>query len=295
MQFSLTRLLRHQHIIGALFLFLLGWSLVSNASEEALQNFRDTFPQLSDSQLLNMVGAGDRLAELELAMRLSEGRGSFVENPSEALLWYNRAARQGTNARELAGSLSVTVDQLPLPAIRNVGVNGTRGGVQSNSPPQAVISASVASGPAPLSVTFDASSSTDDTGITLYSWVLDDGTSSNQVQISTTYQVPGNYPVTLVVMDAAGSIDRTSGVITVLAPLDNLPVASFDASATSVDGSSLAVTFTSTASDDLGIEFFSWDLGDGTVADTAIVDHVYAAGGTYEVALTVTDLSLIHI
>ena len=70
MQFSLTRLLRHQHIIGALFLFLLGWSLVSNASEEALQNFRDTFPQLSDSQLLNMVGAGDRLAELELACLL---------------------------------------------------------------------------------------------------------------------------------------------------------------------------------------------------------------------------------
>ena len=129
MQFSLIRLLRHQPIIGALSLFLLGWSLSANASEEALQDYRNTFPQLSDSQLLNRVGAGDRLAELELAIRLSEGRGTFVEKPTEALLWCNRAARQGVNARELAGSLSVTVDQLPLPVVRNVGVDGTRGGV----------------------------------------------------------------------------------------------------------------------------------------------------------------------
>lgn len=293
MQILLEKLVRHRSGIVAILLFLAGFASIPNVAAQTavqtLQDFRTTFPQLSESQLINRIGAGDPLAELELAVRLSEGRGSFAKNSSAALRWYNRAARQGANAREFAGSLPVTVDQLPLPVIRNVGVDGARGGVQSNLAPQAVINASVLSGAAPLTVAFDASSSTDDSGIILYSWVLGDGTSSNQVQTGTTYQEPGNYPVTLVVMDAAGRIDRTSGVITVLPPLDSPPVASFDASLTSVNENSLALTFVSTASDDLGIELFSWDLGDGTVADTATVDHIYTVGGTYDVALTVTD------
>ena len=162
MQLLLDRLCRHRQIIVAISLFFTGFALIPSVVAQTLQDYRNTFPQLSESQLLNRIGSGDPLAELELAVRLSEGRGSFSENSSAALLWYNRAARQGANAREFSGSLPVTVDQLPLPVIRNVGVDGARGGVQSNQAPQAVINASVLSGAAPLAVTFDASSSTDD-------------------------------------------------------------------------------------------------------------------------------------
>jgi PKD repeat protein len=34
---------------------------------------------------------------------------------------------------------------------------------------------------------------------------------------------------------------------------------------------------------------YAWDLGDGTTATSALVDHTYAAAGTYTVRLTVTD------
>ena len=34
---------------------------------------------------------------------------------------------------------------------------------------------------------------------------------------------------------------------------------------------------------------FSWDLGDGTIKDGAVVEHTYTAGNTYLVTLTITD------
>ncbi len=283
-------MLRH-YFSGLFSLFLIGYSLASSASEQAQLDFLNTYPPLSESGLLNSVGERDRLAELELSVRLSESRGSFVENPSEALRWYNRAARYGTRARDLQGNLSITVDQLPLPVIRSIGDgdgNGSGNG-QTNQAPQAIINASVLTGPAPLRIDFDASASTDDTGITVYNWLLGNGESANQAQTSTTYQEPGEYRVALVVMDSTGRLSRTSSIVTVLPPLDRPPIAAFDSGATPGVGNTLGITFSSTASDDFGITSFSWDLGDGTLANTEFVEHLYTSGGTYDVVLTVTD------
>jgi len=129
-------MLRH-YFSGLFSLFLIGYSLASSASEQAQLDFLNTYPPLSESGLLNSVGERDRLAELELSVRLSESRGSFVENPSEALRWYNRAARYGTRARDLQGNLSITVDQLPLPVIRSIGDgdgNGSGNGQTNQAP-----------------------------------------------------------------------------------------------------------------------------------------------------------------
>jgi PKD repeat protein len=67
-----------------------------------------------------------------------------------------------------------------------------------NDIPEAGFSASVASGYAPLNVSFDGSFSTDsDDGITSYNWQFGDGSISNGQTISHIYQFPGTYTAIL--------------------------------------------------------------------------------------------------
>jgi PKD repeat protein len=73
-------------------------------------------------------------------------------------------------------------------------------------PPVALAQAtSPTSGPAPLSVTFKGDGSSDPDGvIAAYDWDFGDGTGSTLANPSKTYQTPGTYPVTLVVLDNTG-------------------------------------------------------------------------------------------
>jgi glucose/arabinose dehydrogenase len=83
-----------------------------------------------------------------------------------------------------------------------------------NSPPVAHASASPTSGPAPLTVNFDGTGSTDPDGDRLtYAWDLDgDGQydDSTQAQPSHTFASPGTYDVGLKVMDSEGASDTDS-------------------------------------------------------------------------------------
>ncbi len=64
------------------------------------------------------------------------------------------------------------------------------------------------------------------------------------------------------------------------------PVAGFTFS---VDHDTLTVTFADTSTDDGDIVGHAWDFGDGTTSEEAAPVKTYAAAGTYEVSLTVTD------
>jgi PKD repeat protein/RNA polymerase subunit RPABC4/transcription elongation factor Spt4 len=64
-------------------------------------------------------------------------------------------------------------------------------------------------------VTFSAASSTDNVGITSYSWNFGDGSTGTGVTASHTYATAGTYTVTLTVGDAAGNSDTVTIVITV--------------------------------------------------------------------------------
>ncbi len=70
------------------------------------------------------------------------------------------------------------------------------------------------------------------------------------------------------------------------APGNQVPVADF-----SVVCDNLDCSFDGSGSNDAdgSIASFSWDLGEGTSASTTTVDHSFAAAGTYNVTLTVTD------
>lgn len=92
----------------------------------------------------------------------------------------------------------------------------------ANRAPTAAISSSVSVGLAPLTVTFSGSNSTDpDPGDVVigYEWNLGNGPEGESVvQLTRSFAQPGNYTVTLTVVDLFGAQATTSVAITVLAP-----------------------------------------------------------------------------
>jgi len=136
-------------------------------------------------------------------------------------------------------------------------------------------------------VTFDASASYDPDGfIVSYVWDFGDGNTGSGVVVTLVYTTHGTYTVTLTVTDNDGLTDSTTAQITVYAP----PVASFTYSPPAPLAGEL-VTFDASASYDPDgiIVSYNWDFGDGSTGTGMILDHTYAAAGTYTVNLSVTD------
>ena len=83
----------------------------------------------------------------------------------------------------------------------------------TSSPPVALFSASTVNGPAPLSVNFDASASTDADGDTLsYFWDFGDGTNATGVTTSHVYTSSAEFIVTLTVNDGLQSDQATTSI-----------------------------------------------------------------------------------
>ncbi len=97
-----------------------------------------------------------------------------------------------------------------------------------NERPVAIIEASVKSGPAPLSVNFNAASSYDPDGVIAeYDWDFGNGQRSQDAEARVVFQEPGKYTVTLEVRDEKGATDTQSTVISAAEPpveLDFQPI-----------------------------------------------------------------------
>ncbi|MEZ4776430.1 MAG: PKD domain-containing protein [Bacteroidia bacterium] len=86
-----------------------------------------------------------------------------------------------------------------------------------NVAPVAALSSDITSGIVPVTVNFDASTSTDSDGvIAAYSWDFGDGNSATGVTASHTYTTSGNYLVVLTVTDDSSATDTASITISVL-------------------------------------------------------------------------------
>ncbi|MCS7240298.1 MAG: PKD domain-containing protein [Candidatus Bipolaricaulota bacterium] len=170
-------------------------------------------------------------------------------------------------------------------------------------PLEARLTATPASGPAPLSVTFSAAGSTGP----IVSFTLDfetdgivDYTGTDiTLPISHTYTAAGVYTATLTVVDAQGRSDSATVTITVTAP----PTTSVSLGAIPASGPApLEVNFWAViqAAPGRRIKHIALDYdGDGTAEDEADVDfesynmfignYEYTEPGNYTAVLTVTD------
>jgi PKD repeat protein len=137
-------------------------------------------------------------------------------------------------------------------------------------------------------VKFDGTGSSDNVGIVKYSWNFGDG--STNITGGTTshiYNKPGNYTVLLNVTDAVGHWNQKS--LWVLVKDISPPVATAQASNTTIRKNK-SIDFNSTGShDNVGIVSYSWEFGDGTTAEGPTATHQYKKAGIYTVNLTVKD------
>ncbi len=89
---------------------------------------------------------------------------------------------------------------------------------QANMSPIAGVSAAPESGPAPLTVHFDASSSGDPDGtVVSYAWDLGDGSTALGEELDYTFGSPGEYTVVLTIVDDQGATDTAATEIAVQA------------------------------------------------------------------------------
>jgi PKD repeat protein len=138
-----------------------------------------------------------------------------------------------------------------------------------------------------LTCTF-ADQSTDDVGVTAWSWDFGDGNTSTEQHPNHVYEASGDYMVVLTVENAeqgTDSVFRTVNVTDSSPPPNDPPVAAF-----SILCTELSCTYTDQSTDgDGSVVAWSWDFGDGDTSATQNPSHTYAADGTYTVTLTVTD------
>src|SRR5260221_12518972 len=90
--------------------------------------------------------------------------------------------------------LGLIAGELLILSLLQTGWGGGGGGSSPPAPPAATASASTTKGTAPLSVSFDASKSTDPQSLPLtYVWTFGDGTTSTHATVSHVYQKHGNF------------------------------------------------------------------------------------------------------
>ena len=153
-------------------------------------------------------------------------------------------------------------------------------------PPNVLPTAAFTSGANRLAATFDGTTSSDTDGtIASYAWDFGDGTTGTGATANHNYAAEGTYTVKLKVTDNSGGVSEVSHDITVTDP-NALPTAAFTSSTTDLTASLNGSTSTDP---DGTIASYTWDFGDGTTGSGATIDHGYAAAGTYDVKLTVTD------
>jgi len=165
----------------------------------------------------------------------------------------------------------------------------------SNVKLNAEFTADPTSGPAPLTVNFNASGSSAPAGeIQAYDWDFDNNntfTDGSGSTVSHTFEQVGKYTVNLRVTDNTGQFAIVSQEIDVQGP--NLPVSVIEiptADGNYYAGSQYSFQGEKSTSPSGSITGYEWDFGDQTPkASTRTATHTYKAAGDYIVALTVTD------
>ncbi len=137
-------------------------------------------------------------------------------------------------------------------------------------------------------VLFDASSSVDpEGGVLRFGWDFGDGTSSEIVNPSKTYNEAGAYPVTLTVRDDSGQANDTA-VDRVAVRIDQGPLADAGPDLRAYADETVVFDGAKSFDTDGFVNGYTWDFGDGSSGAGQQAAHSFERPGTYTVTLTIT-------
>jgi gliding motility-associated-like protein len=154
--------------------------------------------------------------------------------------------------------------------------------------PAISFTASSTVGCAPLKVNFNSTINPGDGTITNYFWDFGDGNTlaNSSGSVSNTYLFPGTYSVSLTVTNSFGctSTLKNVGMITIYPALSP----SFNVDSTAICSVAQPVAFHNTSTGD-GSLSYTWAFGDGDSSTLLNPTHQYAAKGTYNISLVVSN------
>ena len=210
----------------------------------------------------------------------------FVNQSQGIITAYRWNFGDGSTSTEINPKHTFANPGLYTVVLEVIGQSGTTNvsrqiAVQSPVPPVAAFTQSSVSGTAPLTINFTDQSQGD---ITSRDWQFGDGSTSNAVSPSHTFNLVGTYNVILTVKGSGGSSSVTRQ-ITVQNPQVPLPKANFTANPASGDAP-LAVNFKVT--DTSNITNYAWTFGTLGVSSEVSPSFTFNDAGTYNVQLVVT-------
>lgn len=163
--------------------------------------------------------------------------------------------------------------------------------VDADDPPTPALEVSTTEPAEGAQVGFDASNSTDDTGIAEYRWSFGDGTNATGETVTHSYDGNETYTVTLEIVDEGGN-EATEQVDLDVQPSDDAPPeVAANATPAEVEAGANVTFDAGDSTDNRDIASYAWEFGDGVTATGESVTHVYDAAGTYDATVTVTDES----
>jgi gliding motility-associated-like protein len=137
----------------------------------------------------------------------------------------------------------------------------------------------------PLAILFKDSSSSTLRGLKSWAWDFGDGNVSNQRNPSNTFNLPGNYSISLLVTDSnlcSNSLIKTN-YINVQVP----PVVDFTASSNFGCGLPFQPVFTPTTNPSTGTFSYQWNFGNSSLSTAQNPQATYNSKGTFPVSLRV--------
>jgi len=161
---------------------------------------------------------------------------------------------------------------------------GFVGGAPVNQPPVAAFTFSCTG----LTCSFNGTSSSDDVGVTSYSWNFGDNTSGSGATVSKTYASAGTYSVTLTVTDAGNLSNATTRSVSVAAAANQAPVA---VPVVHCNGTTTCTFDGTRSTDDQGVVGYEWRTARNKVISTepTWTLHFERLGGRLTWSLTVRD------
>jgi alpha-tubulin suppressor-like RCC1 family protein/chitodextrinase len=160
--------------------------------------------------------------------------------------------------------------------------------VTPNKAPIANFTMTPSSGDAPLTVTLNASSSTDDGTITNYAWTSSTGQTASGRNTSLTFNTVGTHNITLTVTDDQGATANLSKTVTVQAP-NQAPVANFTVTPSSGEAPLTVNLDASRSTDDGTITSYVWTTSTGQTTSGKNSSLTFNTAGTHTITLTVKD------